>query len=148
MRRLGYAPAEVDKIIAHVEKFDTIEDVEESGQTVPSGLKPEHLQAAMQYAADDPLAASSLRLDQRPAAQNQILVTWTTSTDPAARTGAETSAEASSPLPSTEDVTAEPPASASVAVRCQETLHTAARTPISGERLLVTMSQRPLGFCS
>ena len=32
------------------------------------------------------MAASSLRLDQRPAAQNQILVTWTTSTDPAART--------------------------------------------------------------
>src|SRR5256714_2844599 len=43
LRRLGYAPAEVEKIIAHVEKFDTIEDVEESGQTVPSGLKPEHL---------------------------------------------------------------------------------------------------------
>src|SRR6185369_658066 len=32
-----------EAIIAHIEKFDTIEDVEENGQTVRSGLKPEHL---------------------------------------------------------------------------------------------------------
>jgi ribonucleoside-diphosphate reductase alpha chain len=44
LRRLGYSPAETGKIIAHIEKFDTIEDVEEEGQTVRSGLKPEHLE--------------------------------------------------------------------------------------------------------
>src|SRR5213075_2478053 len=27
----------------HIEKFDTIEDVEENGQSLQSGLKPEHL---------------------------------------------------------------------------------------------------------
>ena len=36
-------PPTVTKIIAHIEKFDTIEDVEENGETVVSGLKPEHL---------------------------------------------------------------------------------------------------------
>ncbi|HUR46227.1 MAG TPA: hypothetical protein VMZ27_10160, partial [Candidatus Saccharimonadales bacterium] len=40
---LGYSKAESDAIIAHIEKFDTIEDVEEAGQTIASGLKPEHL---------------------------------------------------------------------------------------------------------
>ncbi len=43
LRRLGYDAASVTKIIAHIEKFDTIEDVEEKGATVKSGLKPEHL---------------------------------------------------------------------------------------------------------
>jgi ribonucleoside-diphosphate reductase alpha chain len=43
LRRLGYGEAEVKNIIAHIEKFDTIEDVEENGKTVRSGLKPEHL---------------------------------------------------------------------------------------------------------
>ena len=43
LRRLGYSPKEVEAIIAHVEKFDTIEDVEEAGATVRSGLKAEHL---------------------------------------------------------------------------------------------------------
>jgi ribonucleoside-diphosphate reductase alpha chain len=43
LRRLGYGEAEVKNIIAHIEKFDTIEDVEEDGKTVRSGLKPEHL---------------------------------------------------------------------------------------------------------
>src|SRR5216684_4246619 len=43
LRRLGYSPQEADRIIAHIEKFDTIEDVEEGGQTVQSGLKPEYL---------------------------------------------------------------------------------------------------------
>jgi len=43
LRRLGYKPKEIDGIIAHIEKFDTIEDVEEDGKKVQSGLKPEHL---------------------------------------------------------------------------------------------------------
>ncbi len=43
LRRLGYSASETEGIIAHVGKFDTIEDVEENGQTVRSGLKPEHL---------------------------------------------------------------------------------------------------------
>jgi ribonucleoside-diphosphate reductase alpha chain len=42
-RRLGYSAQESERLIAHIEKFDTIEDVEEGGQTVCSGLKPEHL---------------------------------------------------------------------------------------------------------
>ncbi len=50
LRRLGYTAQEIDRIVAHVEKYDTIEDVQESGsdtsagpQTVHSGVKPEHL---------------------------------------------------------------------------------------------------------
>jgi len=43
LRRLGYNAEEVQSIIAHIEKFDTIEDVTEEGATVRSGLKPEHL---------------------------------------------------------------------------------------------------------
>jgi len=43
LRHLGYAEAEIARITAHIEKHDTIEDVEEAGQTVRSGLKPEHL---------------------------------------------------------------------------------------------------------
>jgi ribonucleoside-diphosphate reductase alpha chain len=48
LRRLGYNDQEIGMIVAHVEKYDTIEDVEEtSGDgikvTVNSGLKPEHL---------------------------------------------------------------------------------------------------------
>ena len=43
LRRLGYTEKEAESIVAHVEKFDTIENVEEKGQTIPSGLKPEHL---------------------------------------------------------------------------------------------------------
>jgi len=43
LRRLGYGEAENKNIIAHIEKFDTIEDVEENGAVVKSGLKPEHL---------------------------------------------------------------------------------------------------------
>jgi ribonucleoside-diphosphate reductase alpha chain len=43
LRRLGYGEAENKIIIAHIEKFDTIEDVEENGVVVKSGLKPEHL---------------------------------------------------------------------------------------------------------
>ncbi|HEY1663947.1 MAG TPA: vitamin B12-dependent ribonucleotide reductase [Verrucomicrobiae bacterium] len=43
LHRLGYNPKEVESIIAHIEKFDTIEDVEEKGATLRSGLKAEHL---------------------------------------------------------------------------------------------------------
>ena len=43
LRRLGYGETEITSIIAHIEKFDTIEDVEENGVTVKCGLKPEHL---------------------------------------------------------------------------------------------------------
>ena len=43
LRRLGYAEAEIKGIIAHVEKFDTIEDVEEDGRAVASGLKAKDL---------------------------------------------------------------------------------------------------------
>ena len=41
---LGYEADEIERIIAHIDKYDTIEDVtEEGGTTVPSGLRPEHL---------------------------------------------------------------------------------------------------------
>jgi len=43
LRRLGYGEAEVKRIIAHIEKCDTIENIEENGATLKSGLKPEHL---------------------------------------------------------------------------------------------------------
>ena len=43
LRRLGYGETEIKNIIAHIEKHDTIEDVEENGQIIPSGLQPEHL---------------------------------------------------------------------------------------------------------
>jgi ribonucleoside-diphosphate reductase alpha chain len=43
LRRLGYDEGGIKGILAHVEKHDTIEDVEENGQVIPSGLKPEHL---------------------------------------------------------------------------------------------------------
>jgi ribonucleoside-diphosphate reductase alpha chain len=43
LRRLGYGEADNKNIIAHIEKFDTIEDVEENGFVVRSGLNPEHL---------------------------------------------------------------------------------------------------------
>jgi len=43
LHRLGYGEAEIKAILAHIEKHDTIEDVQEDGQTIKSGLKPEHL---------------------------------------------------------------------------------------------------------
>src|SRR5438128_7806217 len=60
LQRLGYGAEEIEKIVAHIEKFETIEDVEEEstsgvsrpgdnrpqaagGALVRSGLKPEHL---------------------------------------------------------------------------------------------------------
>ena len=42
--RLDYIEQEVKSIVGHIEKYDTIEDVEEDGTVVPSGLKPEHLE--------------------------------------------------------------------------------------------------------
>jgi ribonucleoside-diphosphate reductase alpha chain len=44
LRRLGYNPKEIEQVVAHIEKYDTIEDTQEGeGQMVRSGLKPEHL---------------------------------------------------------------------------------------------------------
>jgi ribonucleoside-diphosphate reductase alpha chain len=43
LQRLGYSAKEIENIIAHIEKHDTIEDVQENGATISSGLKPEHL---------------------------------------------------------------------------------------------------------
>ncbi len=45
LRGLGYATDEIERIVAHIEKYDTIEDVqdEDSGQVVKSGLREEHL---------------------------------------------------------------------------------------------------------
>src|SRR5207249_2613631 len=43
LQRLGYSAKEIEDVVAHIEKFDTIEDVEENGQTIKSGLKSEHL---------------------------------------------------------------------------------------------------------
>jgi ribonucleoside-diphosphate reductase alpha chain len=43
LQRLGYSAKEIEGIIAHIEKHDTIEDVEENGQAIRSGLKAEHL---------------------------------------------------------------------------------------------------------
>ncbi len=42
---LGYDAGEIEKIIAHIDKYDTIEDVldDETGAAVASGLKSEHL---------------------------------------------------------------------------------------------------------
>ncbi len=52
LKELGYSPEEIERIVAHIDKYDTIEDVEEE-ETLPngtkqqrvvkSGLKPEHL---------------------------------------------------------------------------------------------------------
>ena len=39
LRRLGYTKKEIEAIIAHIEKFDTIEDVEENGAVIKSGIK-------------------------------------------------------------------------------------------------------------
>ncbi|MEO6183499.1 MAG: vitamin B12-dependent ribonucleotide reductase, partial [Verrucomicrobiota bacterium] len=43
LRRLGYSENQIVAILAHIEKHDTIEDVEENGATIASGLKCEHL---------------------------------------------------------------------------------------------------------
>jgi len=43
LQRLGYQTKDIEAIIAHIEEFDTIEDVEKNGQAIRSSLKPEHL---------------------------------------------------------------------------------------------------------
>ncbi len=43
LRRLGYSENQITGILAHIEKHDTIEDVQENGATIASGLKTEHL---------------------------------------------------------------------------------------------------------
>jgi ribonucleoside-diphosphate reductase alpha chain len=44
LEKLGYNSEEIERIIAHIDAFDTIEDIEDSdGSTISSGLKPEHL---------------------------------------------------------------------------------------------------------
>jgi ribonucleoside-diphosphate reductase alpha chain len=43
LHRLGYSAQECERVIGHTAKFDTIEDVDEGGQPIRSGLKPEHL---------------------------------------------------------------------------------------------------------
>jgi ribonucleoside-diphosphate reductase alpha chain len=43
LRRLGYSENQITGILAHIEKHDTIEDVEENGAIIASGLKAEHL---------------------------------------------------------------------------------------------------------
>jgi len=44
LEKLGYNSEEIERIIAHIDAFDTIEDVTDTdGSMVSSGLKPEHL---------------------------------------------------------------------------------------------------------
>src|SRR5207245_7915438 len=44
LEKLGYNSEEIERIIAHINAFDTIEDViDNDGSTILSGLKPEHL---------------------------------------------------------------------------------------------------------
>ena len=43
LERLGYSQAQRQAAIEHIEKYDTIEDVEENGEVIRSPLKPEHL---------------------------------------------------------------------------------------------------------
>ena len=42
LRRLGYTENQIAGILSHIETHDTIEDVEENGVTIASGLRPEH----------------------------------------------------------------------------------------------------------
>src|SRR5436305_3509037 len=44
LEKLGYISQEIERIIAHIDAFDTIEDVADTdGSPISSGLKPEHL---------------------------------------------------------------------------------------------------------
>src|SRR6266436_6526537 len=44
LEKLGYNAEEIERIIAHIDAFDTIEDVTDTdGSRISSGLKPEHL---------------------------------------------------------------------------------------------------------
>ncbi|PZR74386.1 MAG: vitamin B12-dependent ribonucleotide reductase [Chthoniobacterales bacterium] len=44
LEKLGYNSEEIERIIAHIDAFDTIEDVADAdGSAITSGLKPEHI---------------------------------------------------------------------------------------------------------
>ena len=44
LEKLGYNSEEIERIIAHIDSFDTIEDIPDAdGTMITSGLKPEHL---------------------------------------------------------------------------------------------------------
>ncbi len=43
LKSLGYDAPAVRRIVEHIDKYDTIEDVEDGGEVHRSGLKPEHL---------------------------------------------------------------------------------------------------------
>jgi ribonucleoside-diphosphate reductase alpha chain len=44
LEKLGYNSEEIERILAHIDAFDTIEDICDSdGSTISSGLKPEHV---------------------------------------------------------------------------------------------------------
>src|SRR6266699_2286242 len=44
LEKLGYNAEEIERIIAHIDAFDTIEDaIDTDGSKISSGLKPEHL---------------------------------------------------------------------------------------------------------
>lgn len=44
LEKLGYNSEEIERIVAHIDAFDTIEDIADSdGSTISSGLKPEHI---------------------------------------------------------------------------------------------------------
>src|SRR5213083_1218366 len=44
LEKLGYGSDEIERIIAHIDAFDTIEDaIDTDGSKISSGLKPEHL---------------------------------------------------------------------------------------------------------
>jgi ribonucleoside-diphosphate reductase alpha chain len=44
LEKLGYNSEEIDRIVAHIDAFDTIEDVPDAdGSAITSGLKPEHI---------------------------------------------------------------------------------------------------------
>ncbi len=44
LEKLGYNADEIERIVAHIDAFDTIEDVTDTDEsTISSGLKPEHL---------------------------------------------------------------------------------------------------------
>src|SRR5437016_5954705 len=44
LEKLGYNSEEIERIIAHIDAFDTIEDITDTdGSKISSGLKPEHL---------------------------------------------------------------------------------------------------------
>jgi ribonucleoside-diphosphate reductase alpha chain len=43
LERLDYAPSEIERIIGHIEKHDTIESIEKDGEIIESGLRSAHL---------------------------------------------------------------------------------------------------------